>query len=118
MGLKEELRLRTIGAVQQPIGAIRDLLEVYEPHPHDDRETMEFLCSGKEFYDDLSGKWLEKDRAIEARRLELEFFRKMGVYTKVPRSQAGSSKIITTKWLDTDKGDAENPNYRARLVGR
>ena len=42
----------------------------------------------------------------------------MGVYTKVPRSQVGGSKVITTKWLDTGKGDAENPNYRARLVGR
>ena len=61
---------------------------------------------------------MNKDRAREARRLELEFFRKMGVYTKVPRSKAGSSKVITTKWIDTDKGDTENPNYRARLVGR
>ena len=42
----------------------------------------------------------------------------MGVYTKVPRSHAGGSKIITTKWIDTDTGDAGNPNYRARLVGR
>ena len=61
---------------------------------------------------------MEKDRAIEARRLELEFFRKMGVYAKVPRSMAGNNKVITTRWIDTDKGDAENPNYRARLVGR
>ena len=56
--------------------------------------------------------------AIEARRFELEFFRKMGVYTKVPRSQAGDSKVITTKWIDTGKGDADAPNYRARAVGR
>ncbi len=28
------------------------------------------------------------------------------------------TKIITTKWVDTNKGDEENPNYRARLVGR
>ena len=61
---------------------------------------------------------LKKFRAIEARRLELEFFRKMGVYTKVPRSEAGDAKIISTKWIDTDKGDSEYPNYRSRLVGR
>ena len=79
---------------------------------------MEHLYSGKEFFADVHGKWLDKNRAIEARRLELEFFRKMGVYTKVPRSMAGESKVITTRWIDTDKGDAENPNYRARLVGR
>ena len=56
IGLREELKDKTIGAVQPPVDAIRELLEVYEPHPHDDRETMEFLYSGKEFYDDLSGK--------------------------------------------------------------
>ena len=67
---------------------------------------------------DVHGKWLDKDRAIEARRLEFEFFRKMDVYTKVPRSMAGDSKVITTRWIDTDKGDAENANYRERLVGR
>ena len=76
------------------------------------------MYSGKEFFDDVHGKWREKNRAIEARRLELEFFRKMGVYTKVPRAQAGNNKIIATRWIDTDKGDAENPNYRSRLVGR
>ena len=42
----------------------------------------------------------------------------MGVYIKVPRSCAGGSKVITTRWIDTNKGDQEKPNYRARLVGR
>ena len=79
---------------------------------------MEHLYSGKDFYDDVSGKYLDKTLAIKARCLEIEFFRKMGVYTKVPRSQAGDAKVITTRWLDTDKGDADAPNYRARLVGR
>ena len=27
-------------------------------------------------------------------------------------------KPITTKWLDVNKSDEANPNYRARLVGR
>ena len=27
-------------------------------------------------------------------------------------------KIISTRWIDTNKGDSENPNYRSRLVGR
>ena len=31
---------------------------------------------------------------------------------------AGSNEAITTRWVDTDKGDAENPNYRAKLAGR
>ena len=27
-------------------------------------------------------------------------------------------KVIKTRWIDADKGDEENPNYRARLVGK
>ena len=26
--------------------------------------------------------------------------------------------VISTKWIDTNKGDELHPNYRARLVGR
>ena len=57
---------------------------------------------------------------ISARRLEIDYFRKMGVYRKVSRDQvkAMKGKVISTKWLDTNKGDTATPNYRSRLVGR
>ena len=44
----------------------------------------------------------------------------MGVYTKVPREEARQlgAKVITTKWVDTNKGSDSEPNYRSRLVGR
>ena len=71
----------------ESVDVIRELLEVFEPHPHDDeaaadRATMEYLYSGKEFFDDISNKWLEKNRAIEARRFELDFSEKKHVYTQ------------------------------------
>ena len=58
--------------------------------------------------------------AIQARKLEMDFFRKMKVYMKVPRQEAidAGCDIITTRWLDVNKGDNDNVNYRARLVGR
>ena len=31
---------------------------------------------------------------------------------------AEGGKIIDVRWIDTNKGDSENPNYRSRLVGR
>ena len=71
-----------------------------------------------DFVDDVSNKFLDKHKAIEARRLEIEFFRKMMVYEKVPRHFAHGRKVITTRWLDVNKGDTQRPNYRARLVGR
>ena len=45
---------------------------------------------------------------------------KIGVYAKVPRWEAAAAgcKVIITRWLDVNKGDEANPDYRARLVGR
>ena len=81
-------------------------------------EVDKTIYENYDFVDDISMKPLSKDRAIEARRLEIDFFRKMKVYEKVLRSKAAGHKVITTRWLDVDKGDEQRPNYRARLVGR
>ena len=69
-----------------------------------------------EFVDDVTGEPLDKEEATAARRLEMEFFKQKGVYTKVKRQ--AWMKVISTKWLDVNKGDSTNRNYRARLVGR
>ena len=74
------------------------------------------IYDGMEFYDDVTGEPLEKKEAVAARKLEIEFFKKKGVYTKVRRQSW--MKVITTRWLDTNKGDKINKNYRSRLVGR
>ena len=42
----------------------------------------------------------------------------MGVYRKVPKAQAAGKPLISTRWVDTDKGTEQCPNYRSRLVGR
>ena len=44
------------------------------------------------------------------------YFRKMKVYDKVSRHLARGHKIVRTKWIDTNKGDQVNPDYRSRLV--
>ena len=77
---------------------------------------MAELYRDSEFIDDTTGIQLEKTKAIAARRLEIEYFKKMGVYSKVKREYW--MRTITTRWLDTNKGDELNPNYRARLVAR
>ena len=42
------------------------------------------------------------------------------MYDKIPRAQAVRYKwkIVQVKWIDQNKGDDENPNYRSRLVGK
>ena len=43
----------------------------------------------------------------------------MGIYTKVHKSKVPpGTKLITTKWVDTNKGDDVNPMCRSRLVLR
>ena len=85
--------------------------------PQED-ELWRELYENVEFTDDVNGgNALDKDKVIAARRLDVQLFKKMGVFEKVDRKEVRSSggKIITTKWVDTDKGHG---GYRSRLVGR
>ncbi len=86
------------------------------PHEEDDHARYEELYRDCDFYDDISGAKLDKKLATEARRTEIEFFKARGVYTK--RRRESWMKVITTRWLDQNKGDEDRPKYRARLVGR
>jgi hypothetical protein len=86
------------------------------PEHEPDAALMEGLYGSCEFEDDISGASLDRKEVIKARLLEMKFFKNMQVYTKIPREPG--MKVITTKWLDVNKGDAEKPNIRSRLVGR
>ncbi len=71
-------------------------------------------------WDDVTGKELNAQKVREARKLEIEFFRKMGVYRKVKRAwvKGRGEKVIGVRWIDINKGDNENPDYRSRLVAK
>ena len=49
---------------------------------------------------------------------ELAYFRKMGVYEKVPRWQSTGQRVIRTRWIDVNKGKEKNPDMRCHLVGK
>ena len=96
-----------------------------EECPHDEDAEVErwrMMYEGMEFWDDVND-WtpLNWELAVQARKLEMKLFKKMvGVYKKVPRDIAKKNgcKVITTEWVDTNKGGTSRPNYRSRLVGR
>ena len=50
----------------------------------------------------------------------MEFFDRMQVYTRVPRShqREHGGKIIGVRWVDVNKGDEKKTDYRSRLVGQ
>ena len=52
--------------------------------------------------------------------VEMTYFDKLKVYDRVPRSEVKRTggKLIGVRWVDINKGDATDRNYRSRLVGR
>ena len=92
--------------------------EAATPPHEDDAELAQYnkMYEGCQFVDDISGSMLGTEAVLKARQLEMQFFRRLKVYTKVKRQPW--MKVISTKWIDTNKGDQVNPNLRSRLVGR
>ena len=109
--LSETVRDQNITDVTKEVNALM-ALEMKTPH--------EDMYEEFDFVDDVTGRPLNHKLAAEARRLEIDFFKNMKVYEKVPRWRAteAGGKVVTTRWIDINKGDLQNPNYRARLVGR
>ena len=92
----------------------RDLLHVGV----EDRRVQE-LC--EQFVDDVSGQVLDTALVIIARKKEMHQFNFHKVYTKVPIEECTrmtGKGPIGSRWIDINKGDATNPNYRSRLVAK
>ena len=74
-----------------------------------------------ECWDDVSGAPLDVAMLRAARKLEMDYFERMGVWAeKLPKAAAKSrgGKVIQGRWVDTNKGDSAHPDYRARFVGK
>ena len=73
------------------------------------------------YKDDLTGQVLKDSLVAKARAVDLEYFNFKGVWKKVKRGSAraatGKSRV-TVRWVDVNKWDELNPNYRSRLVAR
>ena len=93
----------------------KKLQKQYQTVEEDDQPQMEMV------WDDVSGAELDPKVVRKAREEEIEYVRKMKLYTKVPIQEC-YAKIgrapITIRWIDINKGDNVNPNCRSRLVAR
>ena len=71
-------------------------------------------------WDDVSGSVLNPAKVRRARLQELQYVRDKEVWRKIPRWQAKQQgiPIIATRWIDINKGDEVNENYRSRLVAK
>ena len=69
-----------------------------------------------EFFDDISGQELDPSGVRQARKDEVEFIQKMGVWEEVPRPR--DKPVLKGRWVDINEGDASRPHYRSRYVGK
>ena len=80
-----------------------------DDHPEDDFEA----------FDDAKGGKLDMKLVRTARAEEMAFVKERQVYeyasTKKCHERTGRPPV-GTKWVDTNKGDDQNPQYRSRLV--
>ena len=75
----------------------------------------------KVFKDATTGQVLNPRLVKAARMKEMEYFESKGVWTRRTREECfkrTGKRPITVKWVDVNKGDDDNPNYRSRLVAR
>ena len=73
------------------------------------------------FWDDVSGRALKAELVRAAREDERRGCEDANVFTKVPIKECfdvTGEAPISTRWVDINKGDDDNPNYRSRWVGR
>ena len=77
-------------------------------------------CGVEYATDDVSGACLDPKLVLDARKVEMQFFEDMKGYDRGDRAEMirRGGKIIKTRWIDVNKGDAAKPNYRSRLVGK
>ena len=62
-----------------------------------------------------------KELVEKTRQVEMDTFKKYGVYEKRPTKECWEKTgkaPIGVKRVDTNKGDAENPEHRCRLVAK
>ena len=87
---------------------------------HDDHESQEDHTIDLAF-DDVTGKPLKPELVHKARQGEIEELERLEVFDKVPLDECWKNTgkpPITARWLDINKGDDNDENYRSRYVAK
>jgi len=74
----------------------------------------------QEFYDEISGALLKPEDVERAREEEVSIAHKLKVYREATEEEmvADGCKPIPIRWIDINKGDAENVFVRSRMVAQ
>jgi hypothetical protein len=92
-----------------------------------DESVLEFINSEwKEYeeelyHDAISGELMIKELVGAASKVEMETYKKNGVYEIVPLEECWKetgNACVGVRWVDTNKGDKEKPEYGCRVVAK
>jgi hypothetical protein len=92
-----------------------------EDEPPVDLGNMETALQGWFAEDDVKGGSLKPELVQEARAQEMTYFKSRRIYDYYDMDKALGTHdppLVGVKWIDTTKGDEENPLYRSRLVAQ
>ena len=124
-GIAAEKRLRSLGleswSLDEISVAVKEALtdERYGEDPS--RDLHEDEAEMMQASDDMTGEALDPKEVKKARKEEIVYFKAMKVYCKVPMEECWKEtgrKPIGVRWVDINKGDKSNINYRSRLVAK
>ena len=75
---------------------------------------------GERAWDDVTGEELDRSEVMKARTKEMGYIHEKKVWERMSRKRAIALgwKIVKTRWIDINKGDWENPNFRSRFVAK
>ena len=108
-GLREQLR--AIGEMQ-----VYDYPVPEDPVIPGNDATQEDVDELESYWDDANGGWLDPKLVRAARAEELAAIKSYEVYEKRPIKEClevTGKKPMPIRWVDTNKGDNENPEYRS-----
>ena len=116
-GLLTEMKYRDQGvksvAVIQKLSRIAIAQRKEVEHEEEEKTRKEELSRA---WDDVSGAELNPEGVRSARKKEMDYINNKKVWTKISRTEAEKKgwHVIQTKWIDVNKGDADEPLYRSR----
>jgi hypothetical protein len=122
-GIAAQKRKEILGVRSRPIMSIEEMCSVAKNRPEECPGAALHEDDGEMWVavDDVTGQRLDPTLMRIARKDEIAYFKEMGVYEKVDIAEAWretGKAPIAVRWVDINKGDSENPNYRSRLVAK
>ena len=115
-GIAAQKRADAINLVALDVMSIAELMSVDDDLHDDPCSNMQYIAT-----DDVLGDPLKPNMVIAVRKEELDYFKSVHVYDYAPWTECisrANKPHIGTRWIDTNKGDVEAPNYRSRLVAK